>query len=162
VSAVVEIQNLDRVIDALSRISDAGAVQVMRRITFAIGEEVRNVIAVYPPKPRYPLRWASQKQRFYVLRVLQKNAGPYLRGAGFEGGAKTSQQLGQSWATVNSGTGAIVGTRATYAPYVQSAQQQQPFHADTGWVTDEQAVKRVSESGVIDDIFRDVLHAALR
>jgi len=152
----VRVEGLERLVRVIGR-ACTDLPRAIGAATFAIGEQIRGTIAVYPPMPKYPLRWASKRQRAAYF-ATRRGLGPYVRVSD-----PHSQQLGKSWATARHGSiSAVVGTRATYAPYVQSAQQQQPFHADTGWVTDEQAVKRVSESGVIDDIFRDVLHAALR
>jgi len=152
--AAVRIEGLDALRAALLALADE---DLYKSAMWAIGEEIRSEVARYPGPPKYPLRWASRKQRFYVLRVLRKNLGPYVRRYD-----PMSQNLGQSWAVAEHGrTGVVVGTRATYAPYVQSAEHQQPFHADTGWVTDEQAVRRVMDDGVVGDILRDTLKRAL-
>jgi hypothetical protein len=129
--------------------------ETKRGALWAIGEEIRDHIARYPPPPRYPLRWASQKQKFYVLRILRKNLGKYVRR--FD---PMSQDLGGSWTVAWDANRVVVGTRVTYAPYVQSAKHQQPFHRDTGWVTDEQVVKEVKASKVIEEIVSEALRNA--
>ena len=149
----LEVEGLDRVAAALTALANP---EVYRAAMRVIGEQVRARIARYPGPPKYPLRWASRKQAFYVRWVLRKNLGPYVRR--FD---PMSQNLGQSWTVAQEGARTVVGTRTTYAPYVQSATQQQPFHADTGWVTDEQAVREVKESGVVREILVDALKNAL-
>ena len=151
--ARVTIEGLDRVAAAITRLANPAVYDAAMR---TIGEQVRARIARYPGPPKYPLRWASRKQAFYVKNVLRKSLGPYVRR--FD---PMSQNLGQSWAVAQEGRRVFVGTKVTYAPYVQSAARQQPFHADTGWITDEKAVREVVESGVIHDILRDALRRAL-
>jgi len=153
--ARITIEGLDRVAAALTALASP---TVYRAAMRTIGEQVRACIARYPGPPSHPLRWASNKQKFYVTRILRKNSGPYVRR--FD---PMSQNLGQSWAVDQEGGGEIVvGTRVTYAPYVQSARKQQPFHGDTGWVTDERAVQEVAESGAVSEILRAALRRALR
>lgn len=121
----------------------------------AVGEEVRNAIATYPGPVALPFRWASPAQRRAVM-AKRRELGPYVRGSD-----AMSQRLGPSWTVQPLGMGAVVGTPATYGPYVQSAENQQPGHQATGWKTDEQAVREVEASGVIEEIVERTLRAAL-
>jgi len=150
----VTIEGLDRVAAAITALANPRIYDAAMR---AIGEQVRFRIARYPGPPKYPLRWASRKQAFYVKNVLRKNLGPYVRR--FD---PMSQNLGQSWAVAQEGRRTFVGTKVTYAQYVQSAEHQQSFHADTGWVTDEQVVREIIKSGVVHDILCDALHRAVK
>jgi len=154
----VEIDGLD---DAIRKLRRAGGNELARQITaglVAIGKQVENELRQYPPKPKYPLRWASRRQAFYVKHILRKNLGPYVRRYD-----PMSQNLQQSW-TVEPlrPIGAVVGTRVTYAPYVQSEEKQQPFHADTGWITDREAVENVQASGDIERILQAARNKLLR
>lgn len=167
-SATIKVEGLD---DALRGLDPAHAARAVLGIRLGVAEEVRHVISTYPPPPKYPLRWASQKQRWWFKCAVREGRiqVPYARQF-----ALTSQRLGPAWTVANGvvGTqatapdaawtvaneGRIVGTRVTYAPYVQSAAHQQPFHADTGWKTDEQTVQEVKQSGAIQRIVKDVLH----
>jgi hypothetical protein len=128
------LEQLQKVLRRLEQFQDG-----YRKISLMAGELVRNELATYPGPPRYPLRWASRKQAFYVKFVLGNI--PYKRGG------MGSQRLGASWTVEpQDKIKAVVGTRVTYAPWVQSAERQQPFHKDTGWITDAEAVNRVKES----------------
>lgn len=121
------------------------AQEVKRRYQIAltaIGEELRDKIAEYPKSPKYPIKWTSRKQFFYVWFILLKQE-PYKRIV-----HPMSQALGKSWAVEVNGLSGFVGTRVTYAPFVQSAKNQQPMHKATGWKTDEQAVKEMSASTI--------------
>ncbi len=148
-----EIVGLEDVLAALARLP--GAFSLAGR---AIGEEIRHWLSRYPPPPRYPLRWASAKQKFFVTRVLRKNMGPYVRR--FD---PMSQDLMHSWVVDTSRLPeeVVVGTRVTYAPYVQSAEKQQPFHKDTGWITDKEAIQRARDTGAVNDAIQRALDRAL-
>lgn len=81
-------------------------------------------LATYPPKPSYPLRWKSAKQRRYVMAKLRReNNLPYQR----------TGELGRSYGVSLYPNGEISLT--TISPYYQYVQgeDQQPFHIDTGW-----------------------------
>ena len=125
----------------------------------ALGDELLTRMATYPPPPKYPLRWASRQQKFYVTKVLRRNLGPYVRMYD-----PMSQDLLHSWTvdTKRLPHEVIVGTRVSYAPYVQSDAMQQPFHADTGWITDKRAVEDLQASGVVNDVIQDALDAVLK
>jgi len=142
----VEIKGLDKLLAKLGK----GATPVLRTLTRGIAEELKAELDVTPPKVKYPIVWASDKQRRWWF-ATHKGKMPYSRG-------QSGQLLNKSWTTEQRGeAGAAVGTRVTYAPWVQSGRQQQPMHANTGWVTDEQAVKKVNESGVVENMLRDIL-----
>jgi hypothetical protein len=154
----MRIEGLDRLMKALDRFATARAVaDTIKPALTATGEVIRSYLVRYPGKPSYPLRWASQRQRFYVLYVLRKNLGPYKRTTD-----PMSQRLQASWAVeYNRPWRVIVGTRVTYAPYVQGRDKQQPYHADTGWITDEVAMQRTIDSGVLQDNMISVVRKAL-
>ncbi len=121
----------------------------------AIGEEVRNAIATFPGPVSYPLKWQSEAQRRFYF-AMRNGDLPYVRES--DG---MSQRLGPSWAVELRGFGAVVGTKVGYAPYVQDDELQQDMHHATGWKTDKEAAREVSDSGVIDEIIGRVVVAAL-
>jgi phage gpG-like protein len=161
-AVTLEIKGLDVLMAKLGQ----GATPVLRTLTRGIAEEVKGEIARYPGKVKRPIQWASDKQRRWWFATRRKaGLGPYVRNSD-----PWSQRIGPSWATAQRGeTSAVVGTRVTYAPWVQRAGKlsrldaaegmgvQQPMHAATGWVTDAQAVRTVNESGVARDILAAIL-----
>lgn len=154
-SARVRIDGLERAVRGLS---PQQAARAIRGIQLGAAEEVRNAIAVYPEKsPDYPIRWASMRQkRWFWANVREGRIEiPYRRQY-----SPGSQRLGPSWTVASEGSEVFVGTKVTYAPYVQDADHQQPFHADTGWRTDRQAVDIILQSGVISTVVQDVLNKA--
>lgn len=149
-SYTIEVRGLEQV---QAKLSIPLAV-VLQPAFLAIGNEVKAAIGVYPGPVRYPIQWKSERQRRYFFAQRQ-GALPYVRSSDAE-----SQRLGPSWAVELQPFGVIVGTRVTYAPFVQDAERQQPFHRNTGWKTDEQAVTETVESGVIPRIIGDAVMGA--
>lgn len=121
----------------------------------AIGEEARNIIASYPSKPGYPLKWQSDKQRRFYFAMRDGDL-PYVRGS--DG---MSQRLGPSWAVTPIPFGAVVGTRVAYAPYVQADEMQQDMHHATGWPTDKQTAQRLDDSKIPEQIIWRTIAVAL-
>jgi hypothetical protein len=80
-------------------------------------------------KPRYPLRWKSDKQRIAVIIKLKAEGNlPYKR----------SGKMDKAWRVRVKANEITIANDATdntgkfIAPFVIGAWQQ-PFHADTGW-----------------------------
>ncbi len=146
----IEIHGLEKLIAKL----DTGARPVIRQLTRAVAEELQGALARYPGPVAYPIAWASPAQRAaYFARRRKAGLGPYVRNSD-----PFSQRLGPSWAVERRGDmDAAVGTRVSYAPWVQSAEHQQPMHRNTGWITDEQAIAKVEDSGAIERIIADVM-----
>ena len=138
--------------------------RVVQTISVAVGELVRNVLAVYPQKSGGVV-WASERQRRWWWASRREAGLPpgYTRQSD-----PWSQRLGPSWTVRKQGDdSAVVGTRVTYAPYVQADAaaggiRQQPMHHYTGWVTDKQAVDTVKASGDVDRIMHDAIEHALK
>ena len=128
-----------------------GADNIIKAITRGVAEALRERLAVYPGPVSYPIQWASEKQRRWYF-AKRKGMGPYTRQSD-----SWSERLGPSWTTENRGLDGVVGTRVSYAPWVQSAEQQQPMHAATGWVTDEQAIEATERSGAVERVFTQAL-----
>jgi len=137
-NANIEVKGLEK----LQRKLGQGARPIIRTILLGVAEEIKGRIAEYPGPVVYPIRWASESQRRAYF-AKRRGMGPYVRQTD-----SFSERLGPSWATR-----AIVGTRVSYAPWVQSAEAQQPMHAATGWKTDEEAVEEVEQSGAVERIF---------
>jgi hypothetical protein len=118
--------------------------EVVPAVTRAIAETLRGYLAKYPGPVKRPVQWASERQRRWYLGARRAaGLGPYVRQSD-----TWSERLGPSWATENRGQDAIVGTRVSYAPWVQNAEKQQPMHANTGWITDEQAIDRAQRENI--------------
>lgn len=84
-----------------------------------------------PGRPKYPIRWASEKQRKYVMAKLRReNNLPYRR----------TGKLARRWSirtalTLSNGQ-VWMENPATIAGYIYGdrvGKDQQPFHKDTGW-----------------------------
>lgn len=81
-----------------------------------------------PGSPKYPIRWASEKQRKYVMAKLRKDGNlPYKRTHALARGWKTTVKIE-----------AMNGSIEVSHPWDKAGfvvgQDQQPFHQDTGWL----------------------------
>ena len=130
-----------------------GADSIIKALTRAVAEDIRARIAKYPGSVKYPIQWASAKQRRAYFAKRKGNL-PYVRQSD-----TWSERLGSSWATEHRGLDAVIGTKVSYAPWVQSAKKQQPMHANTGWVTDEQAIQATEDAHVPEKVLKEVLSA---
>lgn len=150
-NVVINIEGIDGAVRLLER----NFTPVMKTITLAVGELVRDEIATYPGPVVRPIEWASAKQRAYYF-AKRREAG--LKPEYTRISDPMSQRLKESWTTDHLGAhDAVVTSRATYAYWVQSAEGQQPFHKNTGWITDEEAVLNVEASGDIDNVIGQVV-----
>ncbi|MFA6134453.1 MAG: hypothetical protein WC869_10615 [Phycisphaerae bacterium] len=124
-------------------------VKLQRDLLLASGEILRGYLAVNPGPPRYPLVYASQKQRLFLLIAWRKGEieQPYHRDQ-----SSTSERLRLHWVTRITGDQVgYVSNPVSYAGWVQGAENQQPMHRNTGWITDEQAVDQAEKSNDIDE-----------
>ena len=81
-----------------------------------------------PGKPRYPLRWKSERQRRFVMAKLSREGNlPYQR----------THRLSKGWDIVFTDTadGGVMSAfnETPYARFVQG-DDAQPFHLDTNWI----------------------------
>ena len=153
----VEIRGLDELLRKLERLN--GRLEPgLRAMFLAMGQAFKSYIAVYPGPAARPIAWQSEKQRRWYFAERRRRGLPaaYSRNSD-----AMSERLGPSWAAEVRGVGhavtAVVGTRVSYAPYVQSEELQQDMHANTGWKTEVETleefvgageVERITESGV--------------
>jgi phage gpG-like protein len=140
----LKIKNLDKLMMAL-RLMPAELTTGTKAMFKGIAEHLRGKIAVYPSDTqanRPPgVNGYSWYERGFGTRTVTGRAYP------------TSENLGKSWTTQVRGFGdnmtAFVGTRASYAPYVQDAERQAQKLGDYGWGTVQEAL-RASEQWIKD------------
>ena len=144
----IEVKGLEPIIKKLG----LGAVPIIKALTRGVGEEIRHEMEKQPGAVHLPFVWASRKQRAYVM-AKRRGLGPYKRESDSQ-----SERMLASWATENIGThDARTWSKAEkYAKYVVSKQHQQPGHKATGWVTDEEAGRKVEQSGVAERLLNDI------
>lgn len=120
----------------LSAIADEGIIQAA---LFVGGQEVKKIMATYPPVSRRKQPFKTEKQRRYVFWALRKGiiVIPYYRGQN-----PRSERLGSRW-TVRSETArrVVVANNASYAQLVQG-DKQTAYHKETGWRTARDVVTR--------------------
>lgn len=91
-----------------------------------------------PPKPNYPLRWASERQR----RAFFASDG-FGRGIG----AARTHALSQGWTVDIDGSDYFsmhVYNKRDYVRFVEG-DDKQPFHIDTGWLDANPILRDESE-----------------
>lgn len=102
--------------------------RAMKRQQPRLRRRILKIVAVEPGRPSYPLRWASAKQRRYVMAKLRREGKlPYPR----------THELVKAWDakfefSEDGGAFAVENT-SDKARWVVG-EDQQPYHADTGWV----------------------------
>jgi hypothetical protein len=154
----IRFQDLDKFMGELP----SKLLRGVRNAAYKIGLHAQSRLMKYPGKPSYPLKWASAKQRrwYFATRLGTKGKPgpglPYRRLSD-----PMSQRLMQSWAIERTPDGSIIGSRATYAPMVQSSEMQQPMHEETGWPTDEQVIMEIESSGLIAQVLSAEIKSVL-
>lgn len=126
-SVIPDNDVLDAIADALPKAPILMQVAMALKVR-ELDATVISKLRVEPPKPNYPLRWKSKKQRaaFFATNGFGKGI-PYRR----------TGEMSKRWETVfvasPSGGDIFVQNNSPYVDYVQGLNQQ-PFHIDTGWV----------------------------
>lgn len=117
------------------------------RSTRRLRKQILDTLREEPGKPKYPIRWKSERQRRYVLAKLREEGNlPYDR----------TGALLKAWdvRVENDGTGGIMVVENTSpnAAYVVG-DDAQPYHLDTGWVQGADVVSEfrpIAEDVLID------------
>lgn len=146
----IEIKGIDKL---LAKIGQGRGERAIEATTRGIAELLKGMIAKYPGPVKRPIQWTSPAQRAWYMHARQ-GMGPYRRNSD-----PWSQRLGPSWTTQQRGLDAVVGTRVTYAKWVQSEENQQPMHRNTGWVTDQQVIERGQREKIADNVWNKVVKA---
>ena len=100
-------------------------------------------LRVTPPRPRYPLRWTSERQRRFVMAKLREQGDlPYRRTGAYAGGYRIDARIAPRRGSVT------LRNETPYAPFVggrlDTGAWQQGFHVDTGWPTAAPSAERAS------------------
>lgn len=132
----------------LDRVADTTPQMFVGAMTQSLFD-MKSALEPYPPQPA---RDRAKTFNTYVRGIgrLPKSAFVTKSGAtrkkiATKGAARTSQRLGSRWShrvdiSDNTVTGTIENT-ATYAVFAQG-KYQPGYHAETGWVTDEEAYRQ--------------------
>lgn len=142
--------DLNKLTAALGQLTGPGLKAVIQRSALQIGHNLVERLQKRPGPAHSPVIWASKKQRawYFAMRAAAGLSPRYKRVSD-----PMSQKIAQSWGVTKYGdTGAIAGNRATYAPEVQSSEQQSAQHAATGWKTDADAVEELDRGGVMPKV----------
>jgi hypothetical protein len=152
--ATIEIDGFDAVQRLLAGLSGRGIEKVMQGAAIKIGEKLRLRLRIYPGPSNSPVLWMNDDQRkAYFASRYNKETKTRLSDKYTRLKDKMSQKLKDSWEVVPWGdSGAIVGTRVTYAPYVQGEANRQPQHMATGWETEYDAIQNLKSRNVVERV----------
>jgi hypothetical protein len=143
----VEVEGLNALLRKLKRL---GAPTYRPAIAEA-GALLKGVMATYPPRRHGPQPPKTMRQRVFLINAIRDGTidFPYRRGQ-----SPGSEGLGRRWTVQlrDDGLTAAVGNNASYAKFVQSAEEQSAYHETTGWTTDKQAAEE--QAGAVRDIFQ--------
>ena len=132
VTMKAELDVLDAMREAAKAAPRAVDVFVNKSVRAHVEKRVDEVL-VPPGPPKYPLRWASEKQRRYVMAKLRReNNLPYQRTGDLLAGFKVTWQRGKQGGLLDISNEAMASDGVPLVEYVMGASQQ-PFHSDTGW-----------------------------
>jgi hypothetical protein len=148
--AELTIEGLDAVQRLLAGLSGPGLDRTLQKAALGIAREAKVKLTTPPGPSNSPVIWASDAQRrAYFAKRGEKHLDPkYARISD-----PWSEKLEQSWVAVPWGdSGAIVGTKVPYAPYVMSKDNQQPQHKATGWTTEADVVDDLKSRNVVERI----------
>ena len=143
---------------AMSNLSGAALSKFKRKVTYFVAVAIKGVIKPYPGPAHSPVIWPSEKARRYYF-AMRREAGLSMKYK--RGNDPMSQRVQQSWVVHSGNEDAVLGNRATYAPYVASEQYQTEQNAATGFITDAQAAEKVISSGVMDKIINANIKAMM-
>jgi len=143
----IQIDGLDRIERKLNTLANA---EYMKGAMTAAVSHIKDGIAEYPP--------STAANTPYQRRWYERNWGSkWMRADGTVAGRKSSEMLGKSWTTRvrDRGLTGVVGTKVSYAPFVQDKTRQARFHAARGWKT-VQDVIRERKARVVKGIQRAI------
>lgn len=104
-----------------------------------------------PGRPKYPIRWASEKQRRFVMALLRRQGNlPYKRTGRFVRAWKV-ELVGKGF------DGELIATNDSGIEQFITGVRQQPFHKDTGWYQSEDVIDAHRKKA--DDVLIDVWFA---
>jgi hypothetical protein len=111
----------------------------------AIGNQTVSILSTEPGKPKYPIRWTSERQRKFVMAKLRRMGQiPYIRtgryAAAWRWFAK-STQFGGLFVIENT---AKTSKGESLEQYVQGIHQQ-GFHKDTGWIATGPTLRKAGQ-----------------
>lgn len=116
---------------------NAMVADIGREVIAQYGDQALSHLQAEPPSPKYPLQWASERQRKFVMAMLRKNNNlPYQR----------THELSQAWVikdlTENGVFSIVIENPAKAAKFVYGSlaknesaagRFQQKMHKATGW-----------------------------
>ena len=150
---IIEITGLREVEGALARLNNIGTICGPALVAGAA--ELQTWVKEYPPKTE------ANRPRTHGGWYERGRGSMYANKAGAVRVVKSSQMLNRSWSMRHTFTPdsaeVVIGTRATYAPFVHDESRQARFHKARGWRTVQEGILKFQ-----DNIVRRIEQAVLR
>lgn len=128
----------------------------------ALGEETIRKLSEEPGKPRYPIRWTSERQRKFVMAKLRReNNIPYKRTHAYSSAWMYQRRRTPSGGLFYVQNTALTDTGEPLEQYIQG-DRQQGFHADTGWIRADTIIKEAAQEAELllitawEDVMGDI------
>jgi hypothetical protein len=100
----------------------------------AVGDATIKKLSTEPGRPRYPIRWTSERQRKFVMAKLRRMGQvPYQRTGAYAAAWQWQAQTTQDGGLFTIFNDAKTSRGEPLEQYVQGVNQQ-GFHKDTGWI----------------------------
>ena len=142
----IDTSGIDKLHAAIADLMGPQLEKFKSRATYFVAVELKGIMTKYPAGHHTPVIWASEKQRRWYF-AMRREAGLPLKYT--RRSDPMSQRMHLSWGIRKKPTSATLGSRATYAPYVQSSQFQTEQHAASNWTTDAQAADKIVADGTL-------------
>lgn len=136
-----KIEGLEALAKKLKSVEDLKFLKAVMRLA---GETIKKHIAKYPsatsanaPGSTPGYRWYQRGEGGHYIRIRDGGESVY----------RTSQTLGRSWTTAvkDNGLTVEVGTKVTYAPFVQDRERQTSWAKTYGWTTAQDVLEEDGE-----------------
>jgi hypothetical protein len=119
--------------------------QIFGNVVAAIGNRTVSILSTEPGKPRYPIRWTSERQRRFVMAKLRRQGNlPYRRTGQYAQGWQWQSKTTQDGGLFTVFNPAQTARGEPLEQYVQGFRQQ-GFHKDTGWIPTQPTINQAQE-----------------
>lgn len=154
----IQIKGLDQLMQKL------GSIEMLQQRLGPPMEEslvlLQKDLAQYPRKSSGAFsRLATERQRRAYWARVRSGMIDHREGIGYVRTGTTGRKWTMEVRRTGNGIIGTIGNNSPGAIWAQSAKHQQPFHEESGWMTDEKAINKNRDE--IQDIFRKAIRREL-
>lgn len=125
----------------------------------AIGDRAVKTLSTEPGKPRYPIRWSTERQRRAYFATDGFGRGiPYKRTGKYADAWQWNARTTATGGIFEIQNTALTQRKQPLEQYVQGARQQ-PFHKDTGWVSTQPTLDNAATEAelLLSTMWQDIM-----